>query len=314
MKMDGTGAIISTPKGKKETGMYHKKTSGFTLIELLVVISIIALLIGMLLPSIEKARDSGEQIACQTNLRQMGIAMESYIGEWNDWIPYYEIWYGDHHRSKLQVNADGSWFWKKNWEELHALANSYLDPSGDAESMMLNTHQGLTCASWRGQDELTGDSDYAKIVRTSTRHANGQHLVPYGSNNEFLGTQWRASADAKEWFYRKKSYVKYPSNIITDGDNAYSYPATNTPYHYWGVINRTAPIENSRKDQEANVDMLPEYRQELRYPTGDRHFQGGNVVCMDGHVDWQTQERWHAAESDHRWREWNADLKWRIPR
>ena len=64
---------------------------GFTLIEPLVAISIIALLVGMLLPSIEKAQDSGEQIASQANLRQMGIAMEIYIGEWDGWIPYYEM-------------------------------------------------------------------------------------------------------------------------------------------------------------------------------------------------------------------------------
>ena len=66
--------------------MVRNKTNGFTLIELLVVISIISLLIAMLLPSVEKARASGEQIVCATNLRQRGMAMESYINEWNDWM------------------------------------------------------------------------------------------------------------------------------------------------------------------------------------------------------------------------------------
>ena len=91
--------------------MVRNKTNGFTLIELLVVISIISLLIAMLLPSVEKARASGEQIVCATNLRQMGMAMESYVNEWNDWMPYYEAWYEDHHRSKLKVDASGNWFW-----------------------------------------------------------------------------------------------------------------------------------------------------------------------------------------------------------
>ncbi len=64
--------------------MHHLQPRGFTLIELLVVISIISLLIAMLLPSVEKARASGEQITCQTNLRQLSVAMETYVNDSHD--------------------------------------------------------------------------------------------------------------------------------------------------------------------------------------------------------------------------------------
>jgi prepilin-type N-terminal cleavage/methylation domain-containing protein/prepilin-type processing-associated H-X9-DG protein len=59
----------------------------FTLIELLVVISIIALLVGILLPSLAIARRRATQIACASNLHQIGLALEAYLGDFKDYYP-----------------------------------------------------------------------------------------------------------------------------------------------------------------------------------------------------------------------------------
>ena len=135
--------------------------TGFTLVELLVVIAIIGLLIGLLLPAINAARESGRRTSCTNNLKQIGLALINCHEEKGCFPPGY---------SSTQAYVDGATDTSPGWG-WGAYALPYLEYSAVYKSINLSL-PGPIAAKRRGGPD--GDQDLSLPVR----HAVTRKRVP----------------------------------------------------------------------------------------------------------------------------------------
>lgn len=159
-------------------------TNGFTLIELLVVIAIIAILAGMLLPALARAKEKGKSTSCINNLRQMGLAARVY---------------GDDHEGRycftFQVRGNNDV--RKAWF-------NFLQPYQQTTNLIL-------CPS--------KTKKFKEVVALYPSDLQDKAVSNYSANFRLGGCDWPGVWDKTVWRQLKDTDVKQPSATVymTDG-------------------------------------------------------------------------------------------------
>lgn len=140
----------------------------FTLIELLVVIAIIGILIGLLLPAVQKVREAANRAKCQNNVHQLGLAVHNYASTYADKLPPAS--------ATIAGTPGGVLFWLLPYVEQDALFKVYNgNGGGDAAK----------CVATTAPKYFQCPSD----INNQSGLANGVGVTSYAGNWQLFGTQ-----------------------------------------------------------------------------------------------------------------------------
>jgi prepilin-type N-terminal cleavage/methylation domain-containing protein/prepilin-type processing-associated H-X9-DG protein len=253
-------------------GSSRHRRSGFTLIELLVVIAIIAILAGMLLPALSRAKLKGKSIVCMNSLRQMGVAHFMYVNDFGRTVPYAQ--YQD--------------LWMRAYIEFHASADQVRLCPMAPEHKTTAPRKSIAAPNDTGVFPECGTLDEAWLWPTngnwSSPAAKGYH-GGFAFNAWLYAGGWPTDWADERFAFKKETEILNPATTPVLGDSVWvdAWPkATDKPkfngYFGWndGGMGRYLVARHSAG---------PSDQSHTTRPLEGALSSGSNMVFGDGHAE-----------------------------
>lgn len=270
--------------------MSKRGRSAFTLIELLVVIAIIAVLIGLLLPAVQKVREAAARSQCSNNLRQIGLALHNYEGERKRFPTA-----GEYLVNGRVVH---------NVHSTHTYILPYIEQGNVAKLMNLNFRYNQTPGN------LAGARNVIKTFICPTNPLRPEAEDPQGFGCTDYTTSPYFSGLGGRWEGAMASRKGVPATAITDGlsntigfyedvgrhagfnQSRYSDPVDGQPRRFWrwAEPDNAAGVSRKINNNSQPFGGPPGCRWLTQHDCGPNnepfsfHNGGINVCMMDGSV------------------------------